>query len=322
MLEKNNLILYLNYFYKANQNKMNTTFLTTFWKRNQPNFQMDIATWADELAFLYKSGISLEAALNYLHLHKPSIEEFEKWIQENALVISNGSEILVDTLTNEDLEFWNQNGYIVLKNAISKSDCEQTRTAIWNFLDKSPDDVASWYTQHPEQKGLMVNFSNHPTLNKNRMASKIKKAFEQLYQTDTIYKTIDKISFNPPVSDNYSFMGSGLHWDVSLKLPIPFRLQGLIYLSDCGANDGAFHCVPGFHNHIENWMKSLPKNSNPREVALQTLKPIPITGEAGDMVIWHQALPHCASPNQGKMPRMVQYLSYFPEEYTEAEEWI
>ncbi len=86
----------------------------------------------------------------------------------------------------------------------------------------------------------MVNFSNHPMLQENRMTHKIKKAFEQLYQTDKIYKTIDKVSFNPPISANYSFMGSGLHWDVSLKLPIPFRLQGLIYLSDCGANDGAF----------------------------------------------------------------------------------
>jgi hypothetical protein len=301
---------------------MTSIFLTNFWKRNQPNAQLDTATWTDELAFLYKSGISLEAAIAYLNIQKPSIEEFEIWIQENATTTDNSSEILVNELTTEDLEFWNHNGFLVLKNAISKADCEQTRIAIWNFLNKNPDDVASWYTQHPEQKGLMVNFSNHPTLNKNRMAPKIKNAFEQLYQTDKIYKTIDKVSFNPPISENYSFMGSGLHWDVSLKLPIPFRLQGLIYLSDCDANDGAFHCVPGFHNHIENWMQSVPKNSNVRELALQTLQPIPIVGEAGDMVIWHQALPHCASPNNGKMPRMVQYLSYFPDEYKEAEEWI
>ena len=159
---------------------MTTIFLTNFWKRNQPNVQIVTTTWTDEVAFLYKSGISLEATLAYLHSKKPSLEQFEIWIQENAIVAENNSEILVNGLTTEDLEFWNHNGFIVLKNAISKSDCEQTRIAIWNFLDKSPDDVASWYTQHPDQKGLMVNFSNHPTLNKNRMAPKIKKAFEHL----------------------------------------------------------------------------------------------------------------------------------------------
>lgn len=169
---------------------------------------------------------------------------------------------------------------------------------------------------------MMVHFSDHPTLNANRNSPRIKKAYEQLYQSTAIYKTIDKVSFNPPITKNYSFKGSNLHWDISLHLPIPNRLQGLIYLSDCVENEGAFHCVPGFHNEIEHWMKNLPENANPREYALQTLKPIPIVGEAGDMVIWHQALPHCATANYGKTPRMVQYLTYFPNEYKESEIWI
>jgi len=169
---------------------------------------------------------------------------------------------------------------------------------------------------------MMVHFSDHPTLNANRNSPRIKKAYEQLYQSNAIYKTIDKVSFNPPIAKNYSFKGSDLHWDVSLHLPIPYRLQGLIYLSDCAENEGAFHCVPGFHNEIEQWMKNLPENVNPREYALQTLKPIPIVGEAGDLVIWHQALPHCATANYGTTPRMVQYMTYFPNEYTESEIWI
>src|ERR1700722_17616810 len=32
---------------------------------------------------------------------------------------------------------------------------------------------------------------------------------------------------------------------------------------------------------------------------------------AGDLVIWHQALPHSASPNRGTRPRMVQYVNMF-----------
>jgi ectoine hydroxylase-related dioxygenase (phytanoyl-CoA dioxygenase family) len=37
-----------------------------------------------------------------------------------------------------------------------------------------------------------------------------------------------------------------------------------------------------------------------------------IPGMAGDMVIWHHALPHAATPNRGERPRIVQYLKYFP----------
>ena len=113
-----------------------------------------------------------------------------------------------------------------------------------------------------------------------------------------------------------------MHWDVSLQLPIPFRLQGLIYLSDCGPKDGAFHCVPGFHNKIASWMEQITEGVHPREHALANLKPQAITASAGDMVIWHQALPHCATPNYGTSPRMVQYLSYISEAHVEAKEWV
>lgn len=300
---------------------MQTNLIANFWKRTlSPT--AETATWAEEVQFLYQSGISIEVAIAYLYVEKPSLDQFANWIQQHSISSTNGTANDEDVFDDSEIEFWNQNGYIVLKNAISQEACEQTRNAIWDFLGKSLDDEQSWYTQHPEQRGMMVHFSDHPTLNANRNSPRIQKAYEQLYQTNAIYKTIDKVSFNPPITKNYSFMGSDLHWDVSLHLPIPYRLQGLIYLSDCSENEGAFHCVPGFHNQIDNWMKNLPKNANPREYALQTLQPIPIVGEAGDMVIWNQALPHCATANYGKTPRMVQYLTYFPNEHKESEIWI
>lgn len=300
---------------------MPTNLIINFWKRTL-TATSETSTWTQEIEFLYQSGISLEVAIAYLYAEKPSLEQFTIWIQQQAKSVENRIEKSEDVLSTEDLEFWNQNGYIVLKNALSKEDCEKTRNAIWEFLGKSLEDELSWYTQHPEQSGMMVHFSDHPTLNANRNSPQIRKAYEQLYQSTAIYKTIDKVSFNPPITKNYSFRGSDLHWDVSLQLPIPNRLQGLIYLSDCTENEGAFHCVPAFHNEIENWMKNLPKNVNPREFALRTLKPIPIVGKVGDMVIWHQALPHCATANYGKTPRMVQYLTYFPNVYKESETWI
>lgn len=280
------------------------------------------ASWSEELEQLYKNGIGLDEALQYLYFERPSIIEFQTWIKQKASNLITTTENHNDVLTHDDLEFFETNGYFVLKNAIPKEDCLVTQKIIWEFLEMKPDDASSWYNNHPEQKGLMVNLFEHPVLEKNRASLRIKKAYEQLCQTTKIYKTIDKVSFNPPITANYSFKGSPLHWDVSLKLPIPFRLQGLIYLSDCGPNDGAFHCVPGFHKEIKEWISKVPPNKDPRQYALETLKPVPIIGEAGDMVIWHQALPHCATPNYGTSPRMVQYLTYFGEEYKEHDEWI
>lgn len=279
-------------------------------------------SWIQEVEQIYKSGVGLDEALQYLYFEKPTINQFEKWISEKQPKNSVIEAITENVLTDEDLDFFDKNGYLVLKNAISEEDCLKTQQIIWNFLDINPNDASTWYKNHPEQKGMMVNFFDHPQLDKNRNSAKIRRAFEQLYQSTKIYKTIDKVSFNAPVTKEHKFRGSNLHWDVSLRLPIPFQLQGLIYLSDCGANEGAFHCVPGFHTSIEQWLSSVPSDRNPREYAVGNLEPIPITGKSGDMVIWHQALPHCATPNQGEKPRMVQYLSYFAEGYQEQEDWI
>ncbi|WP_300487190.1 phytanoyl-CoA dioxygenase family protein [Flavobacterium sp.] len=305
------------------RNLMEHQILEQLWTRALYPEKANPESWNQELETLYRYGVGIEEVMRYLYFEKPELHQFYDWIaNRHTDTMSQSETITTAVLSEADLQFWQENGYLVLQNAISDEDCKATVEAIWDFLALQPDDRDGWYRQHEEQRGLMLTFSDHPALNKNRSSARIRKAYEQLYGTDKIYKTIDKVSFNPPETDSYHFLGSPLHWDVSLKQPIPFGLQGLLYLTDCGPEDGAFHCVPGFHNEIGKWMSGLKEEENPREVALQTLKAIPITGKAGDFVIWHQALPHCASANHGTNPRMVQYLTYFPEQYETASEWL
>ena len=302
---------------------MNTNQLLISFRNRILGDKEQVATsWTKEIEYLYKRGVGIDEALHYLYFEKPTIEAFETWVSEKETKLVQSVTQEAPVLSVEELQFFETNGYIVLPNAIPKADCVATQQIIWEFLGMHPDESDTWYKSHPEQRGLMINFFDHPLLEKNRASGKIRKAFEQLYQSEAIYKTIDKVSFNPPVTQDYSFKGNDLHWDVSLQLPIPFRLQGLIYLSDCGPQDGAFHCVPGFHNQMASWMEQVPEGVHPRAYALATLQPKAITASAGDMVIWHQALPHCATPNYGTLPRMVQYLSYISETYQEANEWI
>lgn len=299
--------------------------LEQLWKRtvDPQNADLSKTNWNNEIKTLYQLGIGMEDTLQFLYFEKPDYESFKNWINSRKRDIALEPEDLTDdVLSEQDLEFWNQNGYVVVKNAISKKDCEDTQKAIWEYLKMDPNNKESWYDSHEDLKGLMLNFSDHETLNRNRFSPRVKKAYEQLYKTTKIYKTIDKVSFNPPETENFNFLGSPLHWDMSLKKPLSFGLQGLLYLTDCGPDDGAFHCVPGFHNQIDQWLDELEPHEKPREKALQTLQAKPIIGEAGDFIIWHQALPHCATPNKGKKPRMVQYLTYLPDDYNASGEWI
>ena len=107
-----------------------------------------------------------------------------------------------------------------------------------------------------------------------------------------------------------------------MKTPIPFGTQGILYLTDTPPEQGAFTLVPGSQRWGEEWLKSLPAGANPRTRDLHALGAVPIGGRAGDLVIWHQALPHGASPDRGTRPRLVQYINMFPARIEQHEEWI
>lgn len=297
--------------------------LEKLWEKSKnPSIKNDGESWNEQMEALYGLGISMENTLQYLYFEKPDLQTFKTWLAQRKKDNITKEKDIKDVLTEKDLKFWENNGYIIVKNVISGEDCLATQQAIWDFLDASPDDETSWYKTHEQKKGLMLNFSDHETLNKNRQSLRIRKAYEQLYKSDAIHKVIDKVSFNPPETNSYHFMGSNLHWDVSLKTPVPFAMQGLLYLTDCGPDDGAFHCVPGFHNKLESWLEQLSPDENPRDKALAMLSPVPVTASAGDFIIWDNRLPHCATANHGKLPRMVQYLTYLPNNYKAAKEWL
>lgn len=301
------------------------TILEKLWIRavHPSNISIDTQSWNLEIKTLYQLGISMEDTLQFLYFEKPDFENFKIWINSRQRKQAvEAEDFTADVLSEQDLEFWNKNGYVVVKNAISKKDCEETQKAIWDFLKMDPNNKETWYQRHEDQKGLMLNFSDHETLNRNRLSPRIKKAYEQLYKTTHLYKTIDKVSFNPPETLDFTYLGSPLHWDTSLKQPFTYALQGLLYLTDCQSHEGAFHCVPGFHNKIVEWLENLDSNKKPRDVAIETLQPEPIIGKAGDFIIWSNLLPHCATPNKGKSPRMVQYLTYLPNDFNSSGEWL
>jgi ectoine hydroxylase-related dioxygenase (phytanoyl-CoA dioxygenase family) len=137
--------------------------------------------------------------------------------------------------------------------------------------------------------------------------------YEQLWQRTDLVMTTDRVSFNPPETKSWRFPGPDLHWDVELIAPVSFATQGLVYLTDTTEQQGAFCCVPGFHLKIDHWINS--QNKGPIELQQQNWADWPvkaIAAKAGDLIIWHQALPHGASRNTAEWPRMVHYINMYP----------
>ena len=295
--------------------------------------------WKMDTTLLTVLGLGLEQTMVYVYQANPSFEEFENWIVEtsgfpdaktvakfNRLVAGNADENANDSiagvLTKEDLDFWDEHGYVIVRNAISREDCDRTVEMMCNYLGIERHAPATWYNEHPSKQGIMVQLFQHPLLGQNRRSPIIQKAYEQLWKRTDLWVNTDRVGFNPPEIARHPFQGPRLHWDVSIKLPVPFGTQGILYLADTAENQGAFTLVPGFQNRIGDWIKSLPPGADPRAQNLYALGPRPVAAGAGDFIIWHQALPHGSSPNTSALPRFVQYINYAPIDEKESEEWI
>jgi ectoine hydroxylase-related dioxygenase (phytanoyl-CoA dioxygenase family) len=330
--------------------RLGARHLKRFWalslaKRDGKFIEQTEKDWRFDNLVLNGLGLPLEETIGYLMQRAPDFDEFENWILEKNggnvdrlqierlnCILSNQPygksltrqlreiEESEDVLTEEDLNFWDENGYVVVRQAVSREQAQMTENAVWEFLGMNPNDSASWY-EKPVGKGIMMDFYHHPTLLENRKSRRIQKAFAQLWKTADLWATTDRTSFNPPETAKYQFQGPRLHWDMSLEPPFHFGTQGLLYLCDTPAEQGAFCCVPGFHRSIETWLANLPENADPRQVNLDN-SAVPVTAEAGDFVIWHHALPHGSSPNRGNYPRIVQYLNMYPLQFKENLDWL
>lgn len=219
----------------------------------------------------------------------------------------------VAVLSESQLNFWQSEGYLMIPQVLTAEQCAATRDFIWQQLGANEQDPTTWYQPHEFMQKIMLQLFRHPQLDANRQVPKIRQVFEQLWQRTDLVMTTDRVSFNPPETPTWHFPGPDMHWDMPLQLPVKFATQGLIYLTDTGEEQGAFCCVPGFHLKIEEWL--LEQNKPDIELQQQDWhrwQVKPIAAKAGDLIIWHHALPHGASPNRGTLPRMVQYINFYP----------
>lgn len=291
-------------------------------------------------------GVGLEETLRYVGTQVPSFAAFEAWILDrnggtidpaavarlNAALTGAAApaetqryldtvESAAPVLSDDDLVHWAEHGWVVLRDAIGPDACRATAEVVWQAQGMAPDRPEDWGLG-PLQQCVFVQMFRHPALDANRRSARIHKAFAQLWGTADLWATTDRIGFNPPESCGVPFQGPGIHWDVSLVQPIPLGIQGLIYLTDTAADQGAFALVPGMHRTIGDWLATVPAGVNPRHHAAETLTMTPIAGRAGDMILWHHALPHGPTPNRSDKPRLVQYLTMQPADFGYQAEWL
>ncbi|MFK2821167.1 phytanoyl-CoA dioxygenase family protein [Flavobacteriaceae sp. LMIT009] len=235
-------------------------------------------------------------------------------------------------LSLEQWKFWKENGYVVVKNAISKEQAHTAAKFLWEFEEKDPDDISTWYTApraEMEMKELigtgMVEVYNNQYLWNNRQNQKIYNAFVDIWGIENLWVTIDRANLNFPIRPGHEYKGF-IHWDYDPDTK-PQNVQGVLALADqTDENMGGFQCIPWLFKNYDSWKLTQPEDRDYFQPDIRGLedKIVKVPMEAGDFLIFNSMQPHGIRPNLSKdKVRIAQYISMMPaqEDDNALREW-
>jgi hypothetical protein len=258
------------------------------------------------------------------HKDIPGNPSVAKSSQQKLNDRSNGKPLRC--LSEEDWKFWIHNGYIVIKNAVSKEQAKATADFLWEFDEKDPNDPVSWYAParaEIQMKELtnsgMVEVYNHQQLWNNRQSPRIYDAFVDIWGTEKLWVTIDRANLNFPARPGFEFKGF-IHWDYDPETK-PQNVQGVLALADqTDENMGGFQCIPELYRTYDTWKLTQPTDRDHFKPDVTGFNMTKVKMEAGDMLIFNSLLPHGIRPNlSGNKVRIAQYISMMPAEEDNAE---
>ena len=234
---------------------------------------------------------------------------------------SNGQPLRV--LSEEDWAFWLHNGYVIVKNAVSKQQAAQTAAFLWEFEEKEVQNPETWYSEARAEMKMkelagtgMVEVYNHQALWNNRQMERVHAAFADVWGTEKLWVTIDRANLNFPIRPGFEYKGF-IHWDYDPETR-PQNVQGVLALADqTDENMGGFQCIPELYRNYDTWKLTQPADRDrfkPDTSAFEG-KFDKVKLEAGDLLIFNSTTPHGIRPNYSTdKVRMAQYISMMPAE--------
>lgn len=240
---------------------------------------------------------------------------------------SNGEPLRV--LSEEDWAFWKHNGYVVIKQAVSREQALKTAAFLYEFEEKDPNDSSTWYTAPRAEMKMkelantgMVECYNSQLQWDNRSTQRVCDAFADIWGTEKLWVTIDRANLNFPIRPGHEYKAF-IHWDYDPETK-PVNVQGVLALADqLDENMGGFQCIPELFRNYDTWKLTQPEDRNRFLPDTSDFTSTKVTLEAGDLLIFNSLQPHGIRANNSDQVRCAQYISMMPAEEDNASlrEW-
>jgi len=236
-------------------------------------------------------------------------------------------------LSDEQMEFLNEHGYLVLKGLVDKDSCE-------DIIAQSFQRARKTFGLQKTNEDTWKNLNRHgfcdlwhlPGLYELRQSPIFYSIFAQLLGTHKLCAAVDRIGMKPPCRDPTASNDTlTMHTDLNYWYTRPelSQYQGGLCLADCPIGGGGFFCVPEFQKKevIQQYKtdykagkfgkRSIPPASNrfipflDQEYVNAKKLEIPLC--QGDFVIWNSNLPHNGGintlPNHWRLHTYVRFLA-------------
>lgn len=187
-------------------------------------------------------------------------------------------------LTPTQMDGWERDGFLVIPDAVSPELASAAALAIRQYIGANDSEPETWYRNTLDiytdlnadgtkpihgPSGMVVGLNHHSSMWHLRQHPRIHRIFADIYGTPRLLVSHDRAHFKPPETLDHPVWSDpgpvhkGLHFDVNTDLrPVPFSVQGVIYLEETSEAMGALRVVPGFHRRFAEWSRGRAANAD------------------------------------------------------------
>ncbi len=213
-------------------------------------------------------------------------------------------------LTEEQIDFYNQNGYVLISGLIDPDIAAKGESKMWSVMGANPADKSTW-----KSANHVAGYSDPEIL--ACFTQEVLEAAALLSESDPGELEVPASAFVINVFPTEGeWVNHGMHIDHAIPeddysvFPRPLRVASITYLNDVEPHSGGTVVWPGSHKKIEALAKSDPVRYEKmwqlnNELHLAEIgEPIELLGNRGDVLFYHYLTAHSGSMNVGSYPRL------------------
>lgn len=229
-------------------------------------------------------------------------------------------------LSAEDWRCWRENGYVVVRQAVDTAQADRLAGLAWEFEELDPADMKTWYPPHKSLlrrtelsfNAGMIELYQHQYLWDNRQTQRVYDAFADVWGSERLWVSIDRMNFNLPPEPGFEFK-SFMHWDYDPDSD-PQSVQGVLALNDQTEEVvGGFVCIPWLFRHYQQWREAQGEGWDWYRPDVSALPKVAVPLAKGDLLIFDSRLCHGIRQNRSQdQVRIAQYISMLPAQEDNA----